>query len=156
MTFPIDKPLPFVQSKKISTTAPLFKSATKTPSTLLQESETLTSPSTSQTMSMSFKSMRLAPGTKATNSMAKETEMESSSTKTEATTKASGKTTKWTVGENFFTKEVNSHMKATGAKMSSTVSEKFTMTTPFLCSVGLILQTLTYLKTTGSITKGCW
>ncbi len=88
--------------------------------------------------------------------MAKETGTESSSTRTEVTTKASGKTTKWTVGANFFTKEENWHMKATGVKMSSTDSEKYTTTTPLLCNAGLISPTLTCLKTTGSTTKGCW
>jgi hypothetical protein len=66
-TFPIGKPLQFVQSKKISTTVPSWRSATKTLSTPLQESEILTSLSTSPTMSTSFRSTKLALGTRATN-----------------------------------------------------------------------------------------
>lgn len=143
-TSPIDKPLQFVQFRKTNTTAPSWKSATKTPNVPLQESKMQTPPSIFLIMNTLFKNTKLAPGTKATSSKPKETDTESSSTKMEATTKASGKTTKWTAGENSSTKEENSPTKETGAKTSSTDLEKSTTTTPSTFNVALISPTSTF------------
>ena len=75
MTSPIDKLLPSALSKRTSTTAPLLKSEIKTLSILHQESEILKTPLISQIINTLFKSIKLAPGTRATNSMDKEMAM---------------------------------------------------------------------------------
>jgi hypothetical protein len=99
--------------------------------------------------------MRLGQGTRGTNLIAKETGTESFFTKMEDTTKASGKIIKWMVGANSITKEENSLTKAIGAKISSTDSEKSTMTTQCFFNAVLISLILTYLKITGSTMKEC-
>ena len=87
--------------------------------------------------------------------MDKEMAMVNSSTKTEVTTKVSGKTIKWMVGANFSMKEENSLIREIGVKMNFMDSEKFTMTTRLGFNVVSILLISTFLRTTGSIMKGC-
>ena len=63
--------------------------------------------STFPTINMLQRNMKQVPGIKDTSLEDKEMVVANSSIKMEATTKANGKTTRWTVGANCFMKEEN-------------------------------------------------
>lgn len=76
-------------------------------------------------------------------------------TRTAATTKGSGRITKWTDGVNFSTKAENWHTKEIGPRMNSTVLVRFTTTILSNLNADSTLPTLTFWRTTGNFMKGC-
>lgn len=77
---------------------------------------------------LSINNMKRARGMKAISSMARETDMASSSIRMEATTKASGKTTKWMVSEDFIMRAASWRTKDIGQRTSSMVLARCTTT----------------------------
>lgn len=87
---------------------------------------TPTNQKTPETKSTWLSSMKLEANTKVSKAEACETAKEDFTTKTEATMKATGRTTKWTVSANYTMKAVKWLTKGCGLRTNSTVSAKST------------------------------